>query len=46
VIISRRRVERDVPYQTLLEQDLLVQPFDVTNAYTMAFLIHIYGETP
>jgi NitT/TauT family transport system substrate-binding protein len=33
-------------YQTLLEQGLLVQPFDVTSAYTMAFLTRIYGDTP
>lgn len=33
-------------YQTLLEQDLLAQPFDVSTAYAMDFLTTIYGDIP
>lgn len=36
----------DSMYQTLLDQDVLAQPFDMTTAYTMTFLTNVYEETP
>jgi NitT/TauT family transport system substrate-binding protein len=36
----------DGMYQMLMEQELLAEPFDVTTAYTMEFLINVYGDTP
>ncbi len=36
----------DGMYQTLLEQDLLAQEFDVATAYTMTFLANVYEDTP